>query len=151
MSFLSHLLNYWFLWLAAALLVAASSGFDQTMLLYVGDKNLRLGCWQFIQGCAGFLLITGLLYTWLDYRRKALWPRWFKPVHLSLCLAFCVLTPVYFQELNNKRLSNPAGYYGGDHQYYEDLYFPTILFLSLFVLAQVWFVVAFVRACRRHA
>lgn len=151
MSSVSLFLNYWFLWLAAALLVAASSSFDQTMYLYFGDLSVKMGCWQFIQGCAGFLLVTGLLYTWLDYRRKALWPRWFKAVHLSLCLAFSALTLVYFQDLNNKRLSSPGGYYGGDHKYYEDLYLPSLLFVGVFAAAQVWFLIALVRAWRRRA
>ena len=127
--------RYWYLWLTAlVLIVAAATGFRESLYIALGNVSLRLTCAGFLMGCALFLLGVGSVYVYLDYRGWRL-VRWLTVTHLIFCHAFCVVVFIFMQILNTRRLSTTQGYFGGRQMYSEELYMPlTVFFISFFIV-----------------
>lgn len=142
---LSLFSRYWYLWLTAlVLVVAAATGFRESLFIGLGSLNLRMTCAGFLFGCALFLLGIGGIYVYLDYRERAL-VRWLKVTHLIFCHAFCLVVFIFMQILNTRRLTSTQGYFGGRQMYSEELYMPLTVFFICFFLVQFLFVVFLLR------
>lgn len=141
--------RYWYVWLTAAILTAAAAtGFREAMKIEVFDAVLKMYVWQFILGCAIFLLLVGLAYHLIDRRQKSL-PGWIKIAHLTLSVAFCALAFIYLQVLYVKRIAL-KNYFGVEEAWYSDeLDIAMLVLLIAVLLAQGLFVYGLIRAFRQ--
>lgn len=147
---LSAFFRYWYLWLIVfVLLVAAATGFREVIRIPFNTMTLSAPCWSVILGSALFLGFVGLTYQYLDFRQLFLAPKWFKPLHLGVSLAFCVLLFVCMEIALARRLANSRAVFETNYQHYESLYDYYLAIPALFLLVQVFFFVAVLRARRR--
>ncbi|MBK8965447.1 MAG: hypothetical protein R3D58_19165 [Saprospiraceae bacterium] len=148
---LSAFSRYWYLWLVVfVFIIAAATGFRETVRIPMETVTLSAPCWAVVLGCAIFLGFVGLTHQYLDHRPLFLSPKWLKPLHLGVSLAFCVLLFVYLEIMLNRRLANPRAVFETDYRHYESLYDYYLLIPGVFLLAQIWFILGLWRAQRRQ-
>lgn len=147
----SNVLRYWYVWMIAVVLAsAAATGFRHGMSIEIYGQSVHLRVWQFIAGCAVFLLVVGGTHVWLDHRRPHMVVRWIKNIQLALSVAFCIFTFTYLQILDNKRMADPRSYFGVEGvRYYEDFSWLAVVFLAAFFASQALFSFALVRGLLR--
>ena len=148
---LSAFSRYWYLWLVVlVLLVAAVTGFRETIRIPFDTVTLSAPCWSVVLGCALFLGLAGLTHQYLDSRQFLLAPKWLKPLHLCVSLTFCVLLFVCMEMALARRLANSRAVFETNYQHYESLYDFYLVIPGFFLLVQVLFLVALFRARPRN-
>jgi len=151
MPYSTYLLRYFYVWIAAAVLITdVLTGFRGSMEIQSGGINISMRIWQFMLGLALFLILIGVTHVWIDHSRRD-FPRRVKILHLAVSVLFSIVMFIYLQILETRRLDSPKRYFQADQlRYWEEANIALAILILTFLVAQVLFVFYLIRVNRNR-